>query len=76
MMGPWSEVAGPCSWPPRPAGQGWRAGVSSGVWTPGRPRRVAPEAEAGADLSGSEVEVEACLCEWLQSGMEEGEVGN
>lgn len=48
------------------------AGVSSEVWSPGRPRRGAPEGEEGAALAGLEAEVEACLCEWLPSGVEVG----
>lgn len=63
---------GPCSWKPRRTGQEWRAGVSSGVWSPGRPGRGVPEGGEGAALSGLEVEVEACLCVWLQSGVEAG----
>lgn len=63
---------GPCSWRPRLADQGWRAEVSSGVWSPGWPGRAAQEEEEVAAPSGLEEEVEACLCVWPQSGMEAG----
>lgn len=64
----WQDV-GPCSWQPRRAGRGWRAEVSSGIWSPGLRGRAAQEGEEGGALSSQEEEVGACLCEWLQSGM-------
>lgn len=63
---------GPYSWKPRRTGQGWRAGVSSGVWSPGQPERGALEGEEGAALSGLEAEVKACLCALPPSGVKTG----